>query len=264
MDQFAYSLQGDRLPSLPDDVPGTGLPPAPAAALGQQFGMNGGNRPASGIPKFFVKASRKADGTYDNVEMVEIITPGDPKATPILKVTDGVRAKYSDYYTHWKRTQQMAPVGTPLEMWPMMQPAMVTQLKAGNIFTVEQLAEISDGNLHHVPFGKTVREQARAWLGAKEKSDAIEQATAQTHAMQDGMRMMEQRFAQQDAEKDAKIGNLQASLDAVLAKLAAPVPPVVAAPAREAPVPLVGRPASWDAPEPPKRGPGRPKAAEAA
>lgn len=240
----AYSLHGDRLPALPDDAPPVGMPPAPMAP-GMQFGMNGGARPASGIPKFYVQPVRKTDGTYDNVEMVEIITPGDPKAMPVRKVTDGIRAKYRDYYEHWKRTQQMAPIGTPLEMWPMMTPAMVLQLKAANIFTVEQLAEVNDGNLHHIPFGKTIREQARGWLEAKEKSDAVEQATAQTQAMQDGMRMMEQRFEAKESAMRAENADLKSKLDAILTRLSAPE----TAPA---------------APAEAKRGPGRPPKAEAA
>lgn len=241
----AYSLHGDRLPALPEDAPNIGLPPSPMAP-GMQFGMNGGARPASGIPNFYIQAVRKADRTYANVEMVRIITPGDPKAEPVRKVTDGIRAKYRDYYEHWKRTQQMAPIGAPLEMWPMMTPAMVAQLKAANIFTVEQLAEVNDGNLHHIPFGKTIREQAREWLKAKEKSDAIEQATAQTQAMQDGMRMMEERFEAKEAAMRSENADLKAKLDAILTRLSAPEP-AVTPPAAEA-----------------RRGPGRPPKAEAA
>lgn len=248
MTDFAYSLQGERLPSLPDDVAMQNLPPPPMSPQ-QQFGMNGGGgRPTFGIPKFFINPVRKPNGEYENVEMVEIITPGDPKATPVRKVTDGVRAKYRDYYEHWKRTQTMAPIGTPLEMWPEMTPAMVHQLKASNIFTVEQLAAIADANLGNIPFGKTIRNKAQAWLDVKEKSDAVSAAATQAQAMQDAMRMMEERNAEESAKKDAKIGNLQASLDALLARLGAPETPV----------------AGETVPETPKRGPGRPRASEAA
>lgn len=247
MSDFAYALQGDRLPALPDDVAMPNLPPPPMMPS-QQFGQNGGGRPASGIPKFFVKAVKNRNGTYTNVEMAEIITPGDPKAMPVRKVTDGLRAKYRDYYEHWKRTQTMAPVGTPLEMWPEMTPAMVHQLKAANIFTVEQLAAIADANLGSIPFGKTIRNKAQAWLAVKEKSDAVGAAAAQTQAMQDAMRMMEERNAQEKAEMKAENAGLKAQLDAILARLGAPETPV------EPPA----------APETPKRGPGRPRASEVA
>ena len=247
MSDYAYALQGDRLPALPDDVAVPNLPPPPLAP-GQQFGMNGGARPSFGMPKFYVEAVRKADGTYENVEMVEIITPGDPKATPIRKVTDGIRAKYPHYYEHWKRTQTMAPRGTPLEVWPEMTTAMVHQFKASNIYTVEQLASIADSNLGNIPFGKTIRNKAQAWLAVKEKSDAVSQAASQTQAMQDAMKMMEDRNAQEKAEMKAENAGLKAQLDAILARLGAPETPV--------PTPAV--------PETAKRGPGRPRASDAA
>lgn len=253
MDQYAYALHGDRLPALPDDSPAVGLPP-PALVPGQQFGMNAAAMaPPFGIPKFFVKTIRKPGGEYETVEMVEIITPGDSKATPVQKVTDGIRAKYRDYYEHWKRTQTMAPVGSPLEMWPMMTPAMVHQLKAANIFTVEQLANIADANLMHIPFGKTLRNQAQAWLAAKQDSDAIERATAQTQAMQDAMRLMEEKSERERAEMRAENADLRAKLDAVLGQLTAPN---AARPAAEPAERTDEAPA-------PRRGPGRPPKADA-
>lgn len=247
MSDFAYALQGDRLPALPDDVAMPNLPPPPMSPQ-QQFGMNGGGRPVYGIPKFFIKAIKNRNGQYVNVEFAEIITPGDPKATPVRKVTDGLRMKYREHYEHWKRTQTMAPVGTPLEMWPEMTPAMVHQLKASNIFTVEQLAGIADANLGNIPFGKTIRNKAQAWLQVKEKSDAVSAAAMQTQAMQDAMRMMEEKNAQEKAEMKAENADLKAKLDAILARLGSP----------ETPAPVEA------APETPKRGPGRPRASEAA
>lgn len=227
MSDFAYSLSGDRLPALPDDAPTVGLPP-PVFTPQQQFGMNGGPRPGYGIPRFFVKAVKNANGGYDNVEYVEILTPGDKNATPVKKVSDGVRARYRDYYDHWKRTQQMAPVGVPIEMWPEMTPALVYQLKSINVFTVEQLANIADTNLGNIPFGKTLKLKAIEWLAAKDKADVIAQATAQTQAMQDGMRMMETRFEAEKAEMRAENADLKSKLDAILARLSTPEPAPVA------------------------------------
>ena len=180
--------------------------------------------------------------------MVEILTPGDPKATPVRKVTDGLREKYRQYYDLWKRNQTMAPIGTPLEVWPEMTPALVLQLKSINVFTVEQLAGLADANTGNIPFGKTLRNKARAWMEVKDKSDAVSQAAMQTEALKDGMRMMEDRFAEKEAEMKAENAGLKAQLDAILARLGAPETAV--------PTPAV--------PETAKRGPGRPRASDAA
>lgn len=245
----AYALDGNQLPPLPDDVPMPQMPPPPFNPQ-QQFGMNGGQRPADGIPKFFVKPVRLPDGKYVNVEMVEILTPGDPKARPVHKVTDGTRQRYAQYYQLWKNEQVMAPTGTPIEMWPRMTPALVHQLKAVNIFTVEQLSACADSNLGNIPFGKTLRNEAQTWLEAKKDADAISKAAAETQAMRDGMQMLEEKHEAESKSLREDNADLRRKLDALLERMAAPGQ---AAPA----------PAETDAT--PRRGPGRsPKAAEAA
>ena len=242
MNQYAYALNGDTLPALPDDVAAPVLPPAPVMPQ-QQFGMNGGGRrPEYGIPRFFM------GGPRGDMEMVSILTPGDPKATPDRKVTDGLREKYREYYDLWKRSQTMSPTGTPLEIWPEMTTALVIQLKGINVFTVEQLAGLADANTGNIPFGKTLRNRARAWLEMKDKSDAVSAAAAQTQAMQDGMKMMEDRFAEKEAEMKAENADLKSKLDAILTRLGVPETPK----------------AAEVAPEPQKRSVGRPRASEAA
>lgn len=242
----AYALDGNQLPPLPDDVPTPTMPPPPFNPQ-QQFGMNGGQRPADGIPKFFVKPVRLPDGKYVNVEMVEILTPGDPKAKPTHKVTDGIRQRYAQYYQLWKNQQVMAPTGTPIEMWPRMTPALVHQLKAVNIFTVEQLGACADSNLGNIPFGKTLRNEAQTWLAAKKDADAIGKAEAEAQAMRDGIKMLEEKHEAESKSLREDNADLRSKLDALLTRLTGPEGAHVTGAAPEA-----------------RRGPGRPPKSEAA
>lgn len=246
MTSYAYSLGADQLPPLPEDIAMPTMPPAPFNPQ-TQFGMNGGQRPADGIPKFYLKPVRLADGTYVNVEMVEILTPGDPKATPVHKVTDGIRQRYVQWYQLWKNNQTMAPTGTPLEMWPRMTPALVHQLKAANIFTVEQLGACADSNLMHIPFGKTLRNEAQTWLAAKKDSDAIGKAAAEAQAVRDGMKMLEEKHEAESKSLREDNADLRSKLDALLTRLAGPEGAHVTGATPEA-----------------RRGPGRPPKSEAA
>src|SRR5690242_20120819 len=125
-------MMTDGNPMIPP-LPGSPAAPPPQA----QFGNNT-MRPVNGIPRFEMVAVRQEGGNYVNVEYVDILTPGDPKATPRHKVTDTIREMYRPWYDLWRRGLAMAPAGTPLEMWPVMTPAHVATLKAINIFTVEQ------------------------------------------------------------------------------------------------------------------------------
>lgn len=203
--QFTY----EGIPPLPDD-------PTPLRTGDQQMGDL--LRPrlgsamtfqsprqqtgADGIPLFELVARRKADGTYDNVEFVSILIPGDTKSVPRHKVTDQLRERYQPYYEMWRRGLVMSPTGTPLEMWPVLTPAQVHELKGANIFTVEQLRDVADANLARVPFGATLRRQAKDWLLAKKDADVLAERGAENQALRDGQEMLQKQLADMSAEMD--------------------------------------------------------------
>ena len=167
MPQDFYTASPDMIPPLPADAP-IAMP-----AMAQNF-QQGAPRPSDGVPKFFIKAVRYADGSFHNVEYVDIITPGDPKSLPRHKVTDAIRQLYPRQYEAFRRGLEMAPDGWPLEMWSVLNPAQVYHLKSLNIFTVEQLAQIADANLHQIPMGRTLKNQAVVALKAKQETDSVE------------------------------------------------------------------------------------------
>lgn len=225
--QFTY----DNIPALPD-----GGQPLPAQNFARPQMQS-----TDGIPQFEVVAIRLPDGSYTNVEYVTILTPGDPKAMPRHKVNDALRQRYAPYYDMFRRGLEMSPIGTPLEMWPLLTPAQIRELKAVNIFTVEQLSEIADGNLHRIPMGATMKVNAVKWLKVKKDSDAIEQQVRENQVLKDGQSMMEKRMEE-----------LAARLDAAERRANTAEAALVSSPLDEPELPAVedGAPA--------KRGPGRP------
>ena len=152
-------------------------------------------RPVNGIPKFFIEYRKnKKTGETVPVEMVSIVVPGDQRNSPVRKVNDAVRAKYKFWYDQWRNEVEDTPVGTPLSMWPTMTPPQVAQLQILNIFTVEQLAAVSDSNLQNIPFGRTVKNKAIKWLEVKEKSDALDKYDSENKALKDMMRQMQDQI----------------------------------------------------------------------
>lgn len=213
-------------PALPMDSPS--LPPLPP----EQPAF--GNRPPDGTPLFDIVRVIRQDGTSVPVEYVSIITPGDPKATPRRKVTDALRQKYAHAYRSWRTGMTTAPEGTPLEMWARLasSPAIVADLKYINIFTIEQLAGVADGNLHRLPMGPTLKNDAKAWLADRKDTAALEAQRRETDSLREGNAMMQgqmQVMMQQMAEMQAKLAATEAPKE----------------------------------PEVPKRGPGRPPRAPA-
>ena len=64
--------------------------------------------------------------------------------------------------------------GTPLKQWPRADRGLVATLAALNIHSVEQLAEISDGNLQNIGIGaRELREQAKAFLALAKDSAPV-------------------------------------------------------------------------------------------
>lgn len=219
--KFTY----EGIPPLPEGpsvaetiLPSPGLPVPP-----QQFNMpQAAAAPGHGIPLFELIARKLPDGSFMNIEAVQILTPGDTKATPMRKVTDEIRIKYRAYYEVWKAGLKMSPVGTPLEMWPLLTPALVMQLKTANIFTVEQLSNIADVHLHLLPTGQLLRQQAKDWLEVKDKSDKVTQQTAENQALKDNQRQM----ADTIASLQAQLAAMQAQMNGNPATQAAAPAPV--------------------------------------
>jgi len=235
-EQFAHFTY-DGIPDLPD-IPADPLPAQPP----QQFNQprRGGAMDASnGIPKFEVVAKRRADGSYHNVEYVTVLTPGDPKAQPRHKVTDEIRNKYAPYYRMFRQGLEASPEGTPLESWPVMTPAQIRELKANNIFTVEQLRDMPDSSNHRIPMVRTLKNRATQWLETKKNADAVDAQARENETLRNGMSMLEKQIADLQTRLDAtggeessaavleapaSSGNIDEQLDAAVDKATSETP----------------------------------------
>ena len=88
----------------------------------------------------------------------------------------------SDYYKqrfprHWdayeKRTGGIEAEGTPLNEWPMITRSQAEELKYYNLYTVEQLAQMSDSNAQNVQGFQNLKEKAKAYLIASKDATAV-------------------------------------------------------------------------------------------
>src|SRR6056297_2510859 len=87
--------------------------------------------------------------------------------------------RFHRHYEEWRRTQDNAEPGTPLDVLPGIPPSRMAELRAQNVRTVENLAALSDRTLIKLgPGFREHREQAQAYL------DRIgdDQATAKMEA----------------------------------------------------------------------------------
>lgn len=152
------------------------------------------NKDNDGIfPQFSIRAvpdgaasTREGRAMFKEVEWVDILIAGDKTTCRSTAVTDEHRKRFAKHYLAWKEGKELAASGTPLEHWPLMTVAQVEEFKALRIKTVEQLAEMSDANLHAIGMGgRTWREKAQAFLKAAKDTSAA-QAYAQENELLKG------------------------------------------------------------------------------
>jgi len=122
---------------------------------------------------------------FDTVLYVDVITPGQKSSTPRFELervwsepskrvlgTPALSKKshkyeyYREQIEQFKRNEHVGDLGgTPLKYWPQIDRGLAATLMAANVYTVEQLAGLSDANLDVVGIGaRELREQAISFL----------------------------------------------------------------------------------------------------
>ncbi|MFC5476552.1 hypothetical protein [Massilia suwonensis] len=155
---------------------------------------------AGGVPK------------YVDMDFITITIPGNRDLIVHTPVTDFYIWRFPQEYEAYKRGQEASVVGTPLEMWPGLQPSQVAELKHQGIRTVEQLATLSDTSSGVLRGFYAMKHKAQQFLDdAKDKTATAfvrAQMEEQNERHQAELKAVEERFAAMLAEamatKDSK------------------------------------------------------------
>jgi hypothetical protein len=151
--------------------------------------------------KFFLKPRenpRKSKDAgrpiFDQIEMVSIVAPGNSKTEANFPAEEvhfngneqmqmTYIERFPEQYDAFKRGVEAHMVGTPLASadFMTMQPALVAEMNAAKIFTVEQLAGMSDTNIRkmgpnfrkHVNDAKGYLEHANSGAALRDELDAL-------------------------------------------------------------------------------------------
>jgi hypothetical protein len=140
-------------------------------------------------------SAREGRPIYRQEERVQILLPGSPNQ-PVFRVTDEHRQRWPDQYAAFRRGEEMAVEGTPLEEWSILKKNQVFELKAMNVFTVEQCASLSDQAVQRLGLnGHRLKERAQAFLDEA------------AHAA------LTERLAYENEQKDAQIAALRRQVE---------------------------------------------------
>lgn len=141
------------------------------------------------------KSAQEGRPIFESKTFIELKHPGDRSYSFIEEIDENgmgmarrdiggqmVGADYAERfpkeYAAFKKGEARALSGTPLDEWSPISRTRAAELKASNIFTVEEYADVQDGMLSRLGMGaREEREKARTFLAAS-KAGANEGALA--------------------------------------------------------------------------------------
>ena len=146
-------------------------------------------------PIFFIEAvadekATEAAGAVRMLEqeMVRIQITGDMLNVATSPVTAEIKERFAEQYHVWKTKKQARHiVGTPLKEWPVITPLRLAEFEAVGIFSVENLAEVSDTNVVKLADGRVWREKAVAWLKSAKDNGAAAKYAAENERLRSDM-----------------------------------------------------------------------------
>lgn len=181
------------------------------------------------------RARSEAAGTptYDAVDMIKIIKPGE--RDEIHRIAEEFdKRRYARQWEAYKQQIELAVSGTPLATLLPANPEVVDGLRALKVTTVQQLAELPDSAIGGIQFGFDLRRKAQRYLAVAEKGEEY-------HKLEKAL-----------SDNAALVADLKARLDAAEAKLLAAATPSNTSPASAAQAPSPSAPAeAGDVPHPP-------------
>lgn len=109
--------------------------------------------------------SKKANAPiYDDVDMVEVITPGEKESVKVI-ADEFHQRRFPKQWEAYKAGIELQQSGTPIELLLNTEPSMVRHLKHMNVHTIQQLAALSDSNKQLIGMGaEQLQQRAREYL----------------------------------------------------------------------------------------------------
>ena len=138
------------------------------------------------------ESEEKGHPIFQQVAFISVYIPGDKtkKVTrPVRKTWFGDTPPDTERFpAQWAAftagAKEMAK-GLPLSEWPGMTTSQVKELNGLNIYTVEALAEVSDGNLAGLGLGaRSLRDKASAYLARMATGVTVQQAEDRNNDLQ--------------------------------------------------------------------------------
>jgi len=155
---------------------------------------------------------------FKDVPYIQILFPGDSTKKVVRPVDEkGNESKPSDsqrWPAQWAAFQAQAAqvqTGTPLTEWSPVSKSIALNLKAMNIHTVEQLAEVADHALTWLG-ARELRDKAKAWLAASTDGAAVMKLQQENTDLRADLELLKKQFAEMSTKPAKKAATKEEAL----------------------------------------------------
>jgi hypothetical protein len=122
-----------------------------------------------------VRSQEAGRPIFAEEDYIQIMQPGNKDSIVIRPATDRDKDRFAEHYRKYQaREDQSEAEGTPLSEWPAVTRAQVEELKFLNVFTVEQLAGMSDSNAQNIMGISLLKQKAAKYLETADKEATAE------------------------------------------------------------------------------------------
>jgi hypothetical protein len=175
--------------------------------------------------QFYIESVKNEEKTieegrpiFEDKEYIKIIPVGDKNTEicrPVKTTWDGGtppdNERWANLYAAFKNQQTQVSEGTPLEEWAVLTKSQVQMIKSANVHTVEQLSQVSDGNLNNLGMGaRILRDKAIAYLEQAKDGSALNKALAEINALKTQVEAMTNQMQGLNAAAPKKTPNKKA------------------------------------------------------
>ena len=159
---------------------------------------------------------------FQDVDMIQIMVPGDATSIIDTPVREEHKKRWPIQWAHFQNKHGGDPreIGTPLEQWPRLNKSQVEELKALKIYTVENVAGMSDANLQKIGMiagmqPHAFRDHAVRFLRLAHDDSIANEAETRAKAL-------EEANAKLKADTDAQLAEMREQLAALAVQKPAP------------------------------------------
>ena len=151
------------------------------------------------------RSEQEGRPVFEQRLFIRIITPGDQTNLIETIATAEDKRQYAREYERYQRGQTAAQEGTSLTQWPGVNKSQIKEAAYFEIYTLEQLASLSDTNVGRMGMGwMELRNKAKAYMQAATDSAVVTRQQSEIEKLKADLLAMQNQISNLPVDKKRK------------------------------------------------------------